>query len=60
MPKTQRYRIADRFTSDELARLVARYQDGEMSTALAASVASPNQPFFGCLRSMASTLDPAA
>jgi DNA-binding NarL/FixJ family response regulator len=35
MPKTQRYRIADRFTSDELAQFVARYQAGEMSTALA-------------------------
>ncbi|UEL27985.1 helix-turn-helix domain-containing protein [Pseudarthrobacter sp. L1SW] len=34
-PKTQRYRLADRFTSDELAQLVARYQSGEMSTALA-------------------------
>jgi DNA invertase Pin-like site-specific DNA recombinase len=34
-PKTQRYRIADRFGSDELAQLVARYQAGEMSTALA-------------------------
>lgn len=35
MPKTQRYRITDRFTSDELAQLVARYQAGEMSTTLA-------------------------
>ncbi|MET3810237.1 helix-turn-helix domain-containing protein [Arthrobacter sp. UYEF3] len=34
-PKTQRYRIADRFSSDELAQLVARYQAGEMSTTLA-------------------------
>lgn len=33
--KTQRYRLADRFTADELAQLVARYQAGEMSTALA-------------------------
>ncbi|QSZ50098.1 hypothetical protein [Arthrobacter sp. D5-1] len=33
--KTQRYRIADRFSSDELAQFVARYQAGEMSTALA-------------------------
>jgi transposase-like protein len=33
--KTQRYRLADRFTPDELAQLVARYQAGEMSTALA-------------------------
>lgn len=35
MPKTQRYRVADRFSSDELAQLVARYQAGEMSTTLA-------------------------
>ncbi|WP_434615674.1 helix-turn-helix domain-containing protein [Arthrobacter sp. A5] len=35
MPKTQRYRIADRFSSDELAQLVARYKAGEMSTTLA-------------------------
>lgn len=35
MKKTQRYRFADRFTADELAQLVARYQAGEMSTALA-------------------------
>lgn len=35
IPKTQRYRIADRFTPDELAQFVARYQAGEMSTALA-------------------------
>lgn len=34
-PKTQRYRITDRFTVDELAELVARYQAGEMSTTLA-------------------------
>ena len=33
--KTQRYRLADRFTMEELAQLVARYQAGEMSTALA-------------------------
>lgn len=32
---TQRYRLTDRFTPDELNRLVARYQAGEMSTALA-------------------------
>lgn len=35
IPKTQRYRIADRFSPDELAQLVARYEAGEMSTALA-------------------------
>lgn len=35
IPKTQRYRIADRFCSDELTQLVARYQAGEMSTDLA-------------------------
>lgn len=34
-PKTQRYRITDRFTADELGQLVARYQAGEMSTTLA-------------------------
>ncbi|MFW0768901.1 helix-turn-helix domain-containing protein [Arthrobacter koreensis] len=33
--KTQRYRLSDRFTPEELAQLVARYQAGEMSTALA-------------------------
>ncbi|NKR13585.1 hypothetical protein A5N17_21870 [Arthrobacter sp. D2] len=33
--KIQRYRLTDRFTADELNRLVARYQAGEMSTALA-------------------------
>ena len=33
--KTQRYRLSDRFTPDELAQLVARYQAGEMSTRLA-------------------------
>ncbi|NWL12132.1 hypothetical protein DM793_12650 [Paenarthrobacter nitroguajacolicus] len=33
--KTQRYRLTDRFTADELAQLVARYRAGEMSTALA-------------------------
>ncbi|MCO4273050.1 hypothetical protein NG701_01140 [Pseudarthrobacter sp. HLT3-5] len=33
--KTQRYRLTDRFTVEELAQLVARYQAGEMSTALA-------------------------
>lgn len=33
--KMQRYRLADRFTADELDELVARYQAGEMSTALA-------------------------
>lgn len=33
--QSQRYRIADRFTPDELSRFVARYQAGEMSTALA-------------------------
>ena len=33
--KTHRYRLADRFTPEELAQLVARYQAGEMSTALA-------------------------
>lgn len=33
--KTYRYRLADRFTTEELAQLVARYQAGEMSTALA-------------------------
>lgn len=32
---TQRYRLTDRFTPDELNQLVARYQAGEMSTALA-------------------------
>lgn len=32
--KIQRYRLSDRFTPDELAQLVARYQAGEMSTAL--------------------------
>jgi len=31
---THRYRLADRFTPDELNQLVARYQAGEMSTAL--------------------------
>lgn len=31
----QRYRLADRFTSDELNQLVARYQAGETTTALA-------------------------
>ncbi|QSZ50100.1 hypothetical protein AYX22_17935 [Arthrobacter sp. D5-1] len=30
-----RYRLTDRFTPDELNQLVARYQAGEMSTALA-------------------------
>ena len=35
MRKTQRYRLADRFTPEELAQLVARYQAGEMSTSLA-------------------------
>lgn len=30
-----RYRLTDRFTSDELNQLVARYQAGEMSAALA-------------------------
>ncbi|KUM35359.1 hypothetical protein AR689_15105 [Arthrobacter sp. EpRS71] len=33
--KTQRYRLSDRFTAEELAQLVARYQAGEMSTTLA-------------------------
>lgn len=33
--KTQRYRLTDRFTPDELNQIVARYQAGEMSTALA-------------------------
>lgn len=32
---SHRYRIADRFTPEELSRFVARYQAGEMSTALA-------------------------
>jgi hypothetical protein len=32
---THRYRLTDRFTPDELNQLVARYQAGEMSTALA-------------------------
>jgi len=32
---TQRYRLTDRFTPYELNQLVARYQAGEMSTALA-------------------------
>lgn len=32
---SRRYRIADCFTSDELAQLVARYRAGETSTALA-------------------------
>ncbi|MHA7141063.1 hypothetical protein ACX80T_05985 [Arthrobacter sp. Sr33] len=32
---TQRYRLTDRFTPDELNQLVARYQAGEMSAALA-------------------------
>jgi hypothetical protein len=32
---TQRYRLTDRFTPDELNQFVARYQAGEMSTALA-------------------------
>lgn len=32
---TDRYRLTDRFTPDELDQLVARYQGGEMSTALA-------------------------
>jgi len=31
---THRYRLNDRFTPDELNRLVTRYQAGEMSTAL--------------------------
>jgi transposase-like protein len=31
----QRYRLTDRFTPDELNQLVARYQAGETSTALA-------------------------
>jgi DNA invertase Pin-like site-specific DNA recombinase len=31
----QRYRLADRFSADELNQLVARYQAGETSTALA-------------------------
>ncbi|MDZ4352726.1 MAG: helix-turn-helix domain-containing protein [Arthrobacter sp.] len=35
IPKAQRYRITDRFTSDELAQFVDRYRAGEMSTALA-------------------------
>jgi hypothetical protein len=34
-PKTQRYGLTDRFTADELAQLVGRYQAGEMRTALA-------------------------
>jgi transposase-like protein len=32
---TQRYRLTDRFTPDELNQIVARYQAGETSTALA-------------------------
>ena len=32
---TQRYRLTDRFTPDELDQLVARYKAGETSTALA-------------------------
>lgn len=32
---TQRYRLTDRFTPDELNQLVARYKAGETSTALA-------------------------
>lgn len=32
---SQRYRLTDRFTPDELNQLVARYQAGEMSAALA-------------------------
>ncbi|MDO5866107.1 MULTISPECIES: helix-turn-helix domain-containing protein [Paenarthrobacter] len=32
---TQRYRLADRFTPEELNHLVTRYQAGEPSTALA-------------------------
>jgi DNA-binding NarL/FixJ family response regulator len=35
IPKTRRCRIADRFSSDELAQLVDRYKAGEMSTSLA-------------------------
>lgn len=35
-PRTsQRYRLADRFTTEELDRLVTRYKAGETSTALA-------------------------
>ncbi|KUM35366.1 hypothetical protein AR689_15140 [Arthrobacter sp. EpRS71] len=30
--KTQRYCLTDRFTMEELAQLVARYQAGEMSS----------------------------
>lgn len=52
--KTQRYRLSDRFTPDELAKLVARYQAGEMSTALSREAALPSRPFCAYLRSIAS------
>ncbi|GAA1344316.1 hypothetical protein [Arthrobacter roseus] len=32
---SQRYRITDRFTADELAAIIARYEGGEYSTNLA-------------------------
>lgn len=45
----QRYRIADRFTTDELSRLVDRYQAGEMSTALAREAGMATSSFLRLL-----------
>lgn len=38
MPKAQRYRIADRFSSDELAQLIARYNAGGMKSRMSTSL----------------------
>ena len=60
LPLTQRYRLTDRFTPDELRQLVARYQAGEMSTTLAREQVSPNRHSSDCSPSMASAPDLAA
>jgi DNA invertase Pin-like site-specific DNA recombinase len=47
---SRRYRITDRFAPDELAQLVARYQAGEMSTALAHECGIAKSTFLRLLR----------